>query len=317
MELTAAAHLLWRRRLKVAIAFVISGFIGVLMVYHVTLGLPPKLRSQAHLVGQASAQVLIDTPKSQIADLKPIDPNILYSRASILADLVATAPVQQEIAAEARIPAVQLNVTPPTSSVVAPIRATPLAVQGTKAAVADNSWQLTVTIDPNLPIIAFTTVAPNANDAHKLARATLTVLQRHMSAIAASQHVPDASRPVMNPIGPPLSANVPVGPRKLYGIAAFVVLFFLGCFLIVVTAGQAERRKAQEAALLGMQAAEPKPEQDGGDNPETAFEVIYPDAAVAASGDPKPSPRIDLYAVDRLRTVGGTDGEPVRESAID
>jgi hypothetical protein len=293
MELTVAANLLWSRKFKVATAFLLAGLVGVLMVYSVTPGFPPTFKSQSHYVGQASAQVLIDTPKSQIADLKPIDPNLLYSRASILADLVATAPVQQEVAEEARIPAAQLEVTPPPSSVIAPIRATPLAVEGTKAASLDNSWQLTVTIDPNLPIIAFSTVAPTAADAQRLATATLTVLQRHMGAIAASQHVPSTSRPVMNAIGPPLSASVPVGPRKLYGVAAFIVLFFIGCFLIVVTAGKAERLKAQEAELLAMQADGDQPGLPGaGDDSDTAF-------------------------FDHLRTVSGAESEHAREPVID
>ena len=295
MELRIAARLLWSRRGKVVAGFIAALLIGVLMVYHVSLGFPPKLVSQAHYVGQASAQVLIDTPKSQIADLKPIDPNLLYSRASILADLVATAPVQQEIAEQARIPAVQLEVTPPPSSVIAPIRATPLAVDGTKAASADNSWQLTVTIDPNLPIIAFSTVAPSAADAQQLATATLTVLRRHMGAIAASQHVPDDQRPVMNPIGPPLSASVPVGPRKLYGLAAFVVLFFVICFTIVVTAGKAERRKAQQTPVEqppapGDPASQTQAPGDPASQPQAPGsqpQVAFFDHLQAVSGPPR------------------------------
>jgi hypothetical protein len=246
MELISFGRILLARRLLVAVGLVFAIAAGVFVSYRVSLGVPPTLHSRQYYVGEGSAQVLIDTPKSQIADLNTANPTaaaLLYTRATLLANLMATAPVQQEIAAQVGIPVNQLSVTPPLGSVVPPIKATPLAVAGKAVEAPTGRWQLSIAVDPTLPIIAFSTEAPTSQHAEQLATAAVTVLSRHVNAIINGQHIPSYQQAVLNPIGPPQAVAVARGPRKVYGLAAAVILFFLISFGIVAASGRARRRK--------------------------------------------------------------------------
>jgi hypothetical protein len=254
VELIAVGKILWLRRRLIAAAFVVAMLVGVAMCYSVSFGLPPKLHGKQHEVGQGAAQVLIDTPSSQLADLgSPNDPATqdpnLYSQASLLADVVATQPIQDAIAAKAGIPADALVVKPPTDSVAVPIRATPLALAGKKAE-KPGQWTLAVTIDPSLPIIAFSTVAPTPDGARRLASAAIAALAQHLDALAAAQRIPNQRRLVVNTIDPPGAAPLAVGPRKMYAVAVAMVLFFALSFGIVVLTARRQRR------ALGLQESD-------------------------------------------------------------
>ena len=61
--------------------------------YRISLA-PPKLESRQYHVGVASARVLVDTPDSQVVDLNPKGADALSSRASLLANLMASSPVK-------------------------------------------------------------------------------------------------------------------------------------------------------------------------------------------------------------------------------
>jgi hypothetical protein len=263
VELIAFFRELRARRWLVAAGFAVAVAVGVLLVYRVSLGFPPKFRTRQYYVGEASAQVLIDTPKSQIADLNPPGALVLYTRATLLADLIATAPVQQQIAGQIGVPAANLRITPPAGSVVAPVKASPLGVAGAKAASASaaaSPWQLTVTIDPTLPIIAFAAQGPSAAGALSLATAAVDVLRQRVNSLAAGQRVPTNDQAVVNQIGPPVAGVAARGPRKLYGVAATVVVFMLICFVLVGARGFGRRRTAAEpwrgtvAGLAGLAA---------------------------------------------------------------
>lgn len=250
MEVMAAARLLWARRRLLAVAGVVAIVIGVLAVDQVSPGLPPTLHSRQTSSGQAWAMVLVDTPRSQIADVAPpnFNPPQLTGQASLLADLLATAPVAEEIAARARIPGDQLLVTPPPSSLGTPLRPSALGLAGEHAAAATPApFKLTVSLDQNLPIIGLSTVAPDAAAAQRLAASAIAVLRARLGAISTAQQVPAQKQLVVNAIQPPTATTVVHGARKLYGMAAAVVVFFLSCLAIVVGTRARQRRRADAA----------------------------------------------------------------------
>lgn len=250
MELIAVAKD-WRSHARVlAAGFVVAVAIGVLISYSVSLGLPPRVHSRQTFVGEASAQVLIDTPNSQIADVaSSAQSATLYTQASLLADLMGTAPVQDEIASQLGIASTRLAVVPPPASIVVPLKATPLGVAGAKAATASSPWQLTITQDPVLPIIAFAAQGPTPYRAGQLATAAMSALRERLDAIDLEQNVPTHQRTVVNVIGPPLTGWVSHGPRKLYGLAAAVVVFGLFCFALVIVEAKRRRRAAASSVF--------------------------------------------------------------------
>src|SRR5690606_13982689 len=76
----------------------------ILMLYRVTPGLPPQVESRQYQVGIASGAVLIDSQLSQTVDLGGADEDIevdvasLAARARLLANLLVTRPLRDDIA---------------------------------------------------------------------------------------------------------------------------------------------------------------------------------------------------------------------------
>lgn len=263
MELVSYVRLLWDRRWLTALALVAAIIVGVLVSYSVTLSLPPKLHARAHYVGEASAQVLIDTSRSQVADLNPNPAVPLYTRATLLADLLGTSPIDQTIAQRLQIRFDQLKVTPPPGSIVPPIKPSPLGTAGVASGSATaGPYELKITVDPTLPIVAVATVAPTPQRARQLAAAAVNVLTAHVNTLATHQAVLANERALVDPIGPPLAGAVARGPRKLYGLAAAVVVFLLGTFAIVAATGSARRRAGRGASavheVLDVDSLEPE-----------------------------------------------------------
>lgn len=301
MELIAVLRVLWARRWLVGSAFIVAVAIGVLMTYNVSLGVPPKLDRKQHLIGQASAQVLIDTPSSQVANLAPtIDPNALYTRASLLADLMGTAPAQQAIAARLGIPVWDLSVTPPPTSIAVPIKATPLALAGTRVGAARSRWQLAINVDPNLSIIAFSAIAPSPGQAGQLTNAAIAVLRERVKLAMTGQKVPALQQVVVNVIDPSRGGVLATGPRKLYGIAAALVVFFLSCFAIVVGSGLrrrvSDRQPPAEVAEAEDLSVQRKPRM------VTGRKLSTPRTHSLSNG------RTDLVVAEGKRTQRARDG---------
>lgn len=262
MTLSSALGILRRRRLLVGVGLLIAIAVGLFVTYRVSLGVPPQFHSRQHTTGESTAQILIDTPVSQIATAKtPPDQISLYTRANELADLVATAPVQQAIAHQAGITLPELAITPPPTSVVDPLVGTPLALQGKKVATSgQGAWQLHVTLDPTLPIVAFDATAPTPRGAERLSTAAISAVTHLVNTTASDQRVPVGGRLVVRVVGPPAAAARLSGPTKALGMATSVVLFLAFCLAIVVFEGRrrqralssdAETRQADLSGQLG------------------------------------------------------------------
>jgi Na+-transporting methylmalonyl-CoA/oxaloacetate decarboxylase gamma subunit len=244
VELMTVARILWSRRLIVAVGFLGSLAIGLIMMYHVSLGLPPQFKSRQHYVGESTAQVLIDTPSSQIADASSGDPAVLNTRASLLADVVATAPLQEAIAGRLGIPPEQLAIAAPPLGVGNPIKATALGNAGSKLPGPPAAYSLSMALDPNLPIIAFDAMAPTPRQAQALAATVITILRSRMALTANAQDIPDKNRTVLNTIAPPVAGWVAQGSKKLMGAGVALAVFLVICFLVVVISGTRARRRA-------------------------------------------------------------------------
>src|ERR1044071_1276315 len=105
MEVVVMLRELWRRRWLVLLSGVLALLIGVLMAYRVH---PPfKFESRAYTVGIASTTAMLDTPSSQVVDLGGQDSEVagsagtLPGRAALLASVLTTSPLKDEIAKSA------------------------------------------------------------------------------------------------------------------------------------------------------------------------------------------------------------------------
>jgi hypothetical protein len=236
MEVVAMLRVLWRYRLLVVVAALLAAFVGLSVAYRI--GFPPKLQSRQYQVGVGSVTALVDTPSSQIVDLGPdtgADIATLAARASLLASLMTSSPIKDEIASRAGVAPDQLIAVSPAGPPGASASAGP---QGAPQNLTDPKAIILTAKIPNLesgdvPIIAVTTQAPDAAAAGRLANESIAVLQAHLKTVAGIDRVPDARRVVVRQLGQARSTTVARGPAKVMAIVAGFVVFIFGCVAIL------------------------------------------------------------------------------------
>jgi|GEM_PF-1402740 len=260
MEAVAIIRLLWRQRFLVALGLVVALSIGIATAYKVGFGFPPKFESRQYQVGIASAEVLVDSPSSQVADIGGgsalTDVSGLASRSRLLANLMAVSPLKEQIARRAGIDPRTLVATAPSTDVTGADKVSPLDSKASGAGVNRLS------VEPNeiLPIIGANATAATPELAARIAAAAVAELKAYLNTIAAADRVPGARQLVISPLGPARSATVVEGPRRLFAFVAVLLVFGLWCAGIAgfnwLARGWREAAAAEEADALDASTPE-------------------------------------------------------------
>jgi hypothetical protein len=306
MQLIIAIQRLRRHRLPVAFVLLLSAAVGILLVYRVSPGLPPHLQSKRYTVGVANARVLVNTPNSIIADLNPSGAASLSQHAQLLADLFASEPIRAAIAREAGIPVESLSVIPPAVA-GAPVQ-TPLA---TATVPLRQQATLTMGVDSTLPLVSISAQAPDETKANELADGAVRAIQGYLRSVATSQNIPVSRQPVIQALGGQ-SGTLVAGPSRVLGALAVIIVFGLGCYVILFVDGirRRLRESAAETDALAVNALDAPNyvDEDADEDLRAVFQMPPPvRAPVPASGDRDP----------RLRTVTQTPGGPDPVSRVD
>jgi hypothetical protein len=258
MQLYVIAHELWRRRIVVGIALVVSVLLGLMVAFRVSPGVPPKLTPRAHRIGVASTRVLINTPSSIVADLNPAGGSSLSTHAQLLGNLLSSDQVHNAIAKSAGLAPTDLTIAP---LAIGGVVQTPIAVSA-PAPVGASS--VSVNADPLLPLITITATAPDPKQAAALANGSVTVLQSYIQTVAAEEGIPTSRRPVITSLGSAVGLPSTSGPSKMYSAAAMILLFGLSCYVILVfTGGKARIRELKELRAMEYRSAIVRAEADG------------------------------------------------------
>jgi hypothetical protein len=233
MGAVAILRQLWRRRLLVSVGVAFALIVGTVMVYRVNLGLPPTFESRQYDVGVASAELLVDSPSSQVVDLSggrvATDVNALSGRARLLANLMVTSPLKDQIARRAGINPRTFTASVPTLNGPAP-PPSPLAPGKT------SPWanSLTVSFNEELPIITAVSQAATPDSAARISTAAVAQLGTYLKSVAAIQRVPYANQLVISPLGRARSGLVQHGPSRIFALAAVILLVAVWCAGIVL-----------------------------------------------------------------------------------
>lgn len=112
---------LWRRRRHVACVCAVAVLAGIAVMYKV-----PSFQSRQYSVGVATAQILVDTPSSQVAAVTPRGSNTVGAQANLISSLMVDGAIKSEIAQRAGLRPNQLfgvssGATQPTASGPAPV----------------------------------------------------------------------------------------------------------------------------------------------------------------------------------------------------
>jgi len=253
MDAVAILRQLWRYRLFVAVGMAVALLVGLLMSYQVTLGLPPKFENRQYEVGIASAAVLVDSPNSQVTDLgagqNRADVGSLSARARLLANLMATSPLKDRIAARARLPSSILVALAPSE--VPDAAPSPLDTGTTVRPTDPDANILNVQVNEALPIITANAQAPRAATAARISSAAVAELSLYLRQTAASESVPNVRQLIIKPLGVARSTTAERGPRRMVGAVVSAMLFAFWCVGILGVVGLARGwRQAAEVETL-------------------------------------------------------------------
>lgn len=271
MDVVSILRQLWARRLLVTVGVAFAFLVADLVAFKVDIGVPPKLESRQYEVGVASAEVLVDSQRSQVIDLGggPVRTDIvaLTTRARLLANLMAASPMKEQIAIRAGIDPRTFTASAPS---LAPGAPTPTSLDA--GSVDKDANTMTVYFNETLPIVTADAQATDEATAARIAGAAITELGLYLKSVAAQDRVPDARQLVVKPLGPARFATVTRGERRLYAVLAF--LFVLGAWCAAIVVSSRFARGWREAA-----AAEDDP--DGGVGPS-----VVPAPAPAPTPEP-------------------------------
>jgi hypothetical protein len=284
---------LWRTRSLVALFFLVSAAVGLLLLFRP--GLPPQ--SRAYSLGAASAQILVDTPESQMVQVAPKGSETLGARASLLANLMAQGELKAAIAR-------RVGLRPDDLLTAGPGASAPTTGDGATVTPGPDASVLTTGVVTNsagqaLPIVSVAAQAPDAQRAAKLADAAVAGLGAYLDAKAAAQRVAYAHRLRARGLGPAQGHTVSRGPGRMVALIASLFTFaaLCGSFLLVSALARAWRLHPAEDDVLDDLLDDPDPAEfgafDGLGVPEDEDPIEWTDkrAAPAVRAAPAPSER--------------------------
>lgn len=264
MAFVAVLRELWRHRLLVLLGVAIALVAQLLLTFNVTLGIPPKLESRQYDVGVASSAVFIDSQSSQVADLGSggevqVDVSSLSARAKLLANLLVTRPLRDEIAVASKVPPDRLITE--LSSTTEPGAPPPEASDANLRRDDPDANIISLQTSETVPIITVNAQAPTEETAARLAASTVETLRTYLASVVSSNRVPDVRQLVMRPLGEPTSATSRRGPGKSKAATIFVLLLALWCGGILgVSALSTAWRQALVADQFAPNLSPPDPE---------------------------------------------------------
>ena len=296
MGIAAITYGLWSKRRLVACVALLAVLAACAIGYDFS-SFPPK--SRQYEVGTATARLLVDTPSSQIVAIDPAGLGFVSSRANLLASLMVNGPIKTAIAHRVGLQPDQIygiagSAQSPITSPAPPARGYVL----TTSVLQDTD--LSNPAGNQLPIIDIATQAPNASGAVEVANAAVAGLQQYLASQASVQQIPVSRRIRVSSLGPAQGADSVRGPRNLVAFGIAVVIFAVGCAIILLfprlkrewreaSTGEADQEIDHSLDLMpdGFDAL-PELSPDTGDLRPDVPELPYP-AALRAVKDVRES----------------------------
>jgi hypothetical protein len=231
MDTVMVLRELWRLRRYVAVVCVLALLTGAALI------------SREYTVGVATARILVDTPKSQVADVSPKGSGLVALQANLLATIMVDGTIKSAIAQRVGVKPNELvgvttAATDPSASGSSPVSGS----SGPSAPSGPDAYALTTQIMTDnagntLPIIQLSAQAPTAAAASRLGNAAISSLNDYVVSKAAAQRIPHSDRLNINALNSSPAATEVRGPSKLIGVVVVLLVILIGC-----------------AAILGIQA---------------------------------------------------------------
>jgi hypothetical protein len=252
MELAQILVQLWRRRVAVAAVAVLAAFVALALAYRISV-FPPGLTHRSISNGTAETHILVDSPRSSVADLnRSFDP--LVARAQVFSELMTTAPVVDRIAKIAGVPASAITATSDNSTLNVPTSEVEPTANVRSNAITDEGlrYRITFRAEPEQPTVTIFGQAPTAAGAIKIANAAAKGAAEWVKETQDRQLVPDSRRTQLTQLGAATGGTVNTGASRIVAALAFVAILGVGSLLILLvgnTLPAVRRANAQPSAI--------------------------------------------------------------------
>lgn len=215
---------LWRLRLGVALSAVLA------VVVVLTTGGP-------HEIATASTQVLVDTPRSKLTDLRAntYDLSSLTTRADLLGNVMVSEPVRSYIAARAGVPPNRIEATAPiTANVPRALKEPGSEKRASDILSSTDQYRLDIEANPTVPILGIYTQAPTPEGAQRLANAAVAGLRTYLAGVASRQGLGPTKQVRLQQLGPASGGVINGGVGTQVTVLTFLVVFVLGCCAVLL-----------------------------------------------------------------------------------
>jgi hypothetical protein len=252
MEIGGRMWMLWRLRRGVAIVLVLALLATVWTLYKVQLS-PLSIQPRTMTMATARTQVVVDTPRSSMLDLKArADFVTLRDRAILLGNVIASSPVRDEIGRRVGVPGGLIEIAAPRT----PERPRSVVGSVTERKTTDilrsnEQYRLSIQASPTVPMLDIYAEAPDAKTAAGLANATVDSLDDYLGGLARKDGTPQRDQLSVRQLGRADGAVINGGISLRAGLLAFLLTFGAGCATVVFLH---RIRRGWHAAALGDHA---------------------------------------------------------------
>lgn len=251
MELGRHLEELWRLRSGVAVCLGIAILAALAISYGVSVA-PPGLHPRSLQIATASTEVLVDTPRSAVLDLRQdlSDIESLTNRTVLLGNVMASEPVLSYIGRRAGVAAGAIRASTPRT----PNSPRPFAAPGQERRTSDllrstDQYRLDIEANPTVPVLRIYAQASTARGAEELANASVDGLRDYLDRQARTQRVAPGEQVRLQQLGRASGAVINGGVRLQAMFLTFLLVFAASAAAAVFMARV--RRGFRLAAMQG------------------------------------------------------------------
>jgi hypothetical protein len=235
MQLGRYMRELWGQKIGLALVLLAATLGATMVLFHVSF-FPPSLGSKSLDLASASTEVVVDTPRSSIVDLRQDTYAYLAetNRALLLGNVMASRPVRNYIGIRAGLPPSEIRISPP----VTPEQPRVVTTSSESPKTSDifrspDEYRINIEANPTVPILDIYTEAPTASSAESLADAAVKGLGDYLRGTAQRQATPLRDKVKLTQLGRARGEVINEGASLQLAFAVFVIVLFLGSTLVI------------------------------------------------------------------------------------
>lgn len=263
MELGDVFRTLFARRLALAAVVLVSLAVGVLCAYKPSGGFPPTLEPRTAPGGVATKQMLVESPRSPLTDLRgETEPQ--SQRTGGFAQLLSSRTILEGIERKTGIPVDAITVEGPfvePANVPGIVR--PSEARGLELLDEEKSYRLRFITPSNLPIVSIQARGPSPEEAAKLADGAFASLETYLKPLAKQIDPPPTYPVLLRDLGPASSGISGGGMGKAALVLGFGGALLLGLLAILGVEVARRRLRPLEPAPRRSALASLRPRRRG------------------------------------------------------